>query len=119
MKQFVIVGTGTFGLEFIVIVILTFLPRLALFRKDAMEAYTKAPWLDLLLSVMIWIPWLVGGWRGGILGIIAAVIAQIVAMQLWIVLHEFVHRQSIRDSPRIDSFLNQKVGWWRNHIIVS
>jgi hypothetical protein len=116
MKEFAIVGTATFSLEVVAIAILTLLPRWGVLGKDITDAYTKAPWLDLLLSVMLWIPWLVGGWVEGILGIVAAVTAQIVVMQLWSFAHEFAHRQSIKKSSHIYSFLNQQFGWWRNHI---
>ncbi|AFZ33655.1 hypothetical protein Sta7437_0029 [Stanieria cyanosphaera PCC 7437] len=115
MNALTIVALVTFSLEITLILCLTFVPNLGLFGKNLIEAITKAPGLDLLVSLMLWIPWLIGALWGGIWGIMTAVAVQIATMQLWIFVHELVHRNVVR-GPRIVSFLNQQIGWWRNHI---
>jgi hypothetical protein len=114
-NSFLIIFTATFSLEVAIILMLTLMPRLGGLGKDIAESLTKAPWLDLILSVMLWIPWFIGGAFGGGIGIVAALVAQIVAMQLWCATHEGVHRQT-GEGRCIARFHNQRLGWWRNNL---
>jgi hypothetical protein len=91
------------------------MPRLGSLGKDISEACTKAPTLDLVVSVLTWLPWLFCGVVAGWLGFTGALVAQIGVMQLWIFGHELFHTDAVRDG-RIVSYLNQRFGWWRNHL---
>lgn len=110
-----ILFAAVLALEISLILLLTLMPRFGQFGKDLVEACTKAPWLDLVLSVMTLIPWAIGGLIAGWLGIVTTLVAQIGAMQLWIFSHELVHRDAIGGS-RIVKFHNRTIGWWRNNL---
>lgn len=68
-----------------------------------------------MLSLMIWVPWLICSITGGWLGFIGCLAGQILAMQLWIAIHEVIYAQ-YRQGPRINAYLNQRFGWWQNQL---
>src|SRR3989442_6840868 len=74
----------------------------------------RAPGLDLVVSVVTWIPptvlGIVLGWRG----VVGAIIGQVLGMLVWMFAHELANRK--RDGPRIVTFLNRTVGRLNNHI---
>jgi hypothetical protein len=115
MNILLITFTLIFTLEAILAIVLTVLPRLGYLGKDLSEACTKAPLLDFILSVMLWIPWLVGALMAGWFGLGITLVAQILVMQIWCFVHASIYRQSPQD-PRIYGFMNQKLGWWRNNL---
>ncbi|MBD2577653.1 hypothetical protein [Oscillatoria sp. FACHB-1406] len=115
MNSFLLVFAATFSLEVAIILMLALLPRLGGLGKDLLESFTKAPWLDVILSVMLWVPWLISGLIDGASGIFAALVAQITALQLWCALHELAHRQTTAGCG-IARFHNQRLGWWRNNL---
>lgn len=88
---------------------LSFLPR---FIK---EIVTRAPWLDGIVSLFTWIPWVVGasvqGWRG----FLAALMGQILTLTFWCMGHEWMYREHLK-GPRIVTVINRVVGRWRNHV---
>jgi hypothetical protein len=47
--------------------------------------------------------------------LVGTLLAQFVAMQLWIVIHESFHRAAVK-GPRIVGFINHRFGWWRNNL---
>ena len=98
------------------VLLLHLLPRLGEFGKNILERLTKAPGLDVIVSLLLWVPWLIGGLVAGWLGFIAAIAAQFLVMQLWSFVHELAHRQTAEGGSRIHSFMNQKFGWWRNNL---
>lgn len=102
------------GVSFLAL-LLTRLGKLGIPGKQMMAYFSQAPGLDVILSVLIWIPWLVTGLMGGIWGIVGAILGQVLAVQTWMFLHETLHRQ-VRPDPGIQSYLNQRYGWWRNHL---
>ena len=71
--------------------------------------------LDLALGLLIWIPWIAGFMTAGWSGLAAIVPGQILAMQLWIVWHEWSHRNALGE-PRIVGYLNNRYGWFRNNL---
>ncbi len=85
------------------------------------DALAKAPGLDVVVFFFTVAPQvvglLVGGLRGGLwcaLGWLAvAVVAQCVAMIVWMRLHEWAHPEAAA-GPRITKTLNAMVGPWRN-----
>jgi hypothetical protein len=115
MSTFTGTAITVFCLEAVWISLLMLIPRLGYLGKDISEACTKAPWLDLIVSVLIWLPWVVSGLISGWLGVAGALVGQIVVMHLWIFVHELAHRNAVQ-GVRIVSFLDQRFGWWRNHL---
>lgn len=115
MHEVVITCLIVICLEISLITLLMVMPKLGYFGKNISEACTKAPTLDLIVSTFTWIPWLIGGLVAGWGGFAGAVIGQIGAMQLWIFIHELIHRKP-PGKPRIVNYLNQRFGWWQNHL---
>jgi hypothetical protein len=116
MNDFTITFLAVVCLETLLISGLTLLSRLGESSKNISQAFTKAPLLDLIISTILWVPWLISGLIVGWLGIVAAIIAQITVMQIWSFLHELAHRQEVKKGSRIYRFMNQRFGWWRNNI---
>lgn len=114
-KELAHVSAATLVLEITFILLLSSMSRVGSFGKILSEACTRSPGLDFILSVIVWIPWLVGSLVAGWFGLVATLIGQIIAMQLWILLDELMHREA-RSGSRIVYFLNKQVGWWRNHL---
>ena len=50
------------------------------------------------------------GWAG----LAGAIVGQVAGVQIWIAIHETIHRKQIR-GVRIDKVLNRLIGRWRNH----
>lgn len=101
--------------EVLLFLLLTSMPSLGTWGKDAVDACTKTPMLDWLLSFIILVPWLIGGLTVRWGGIVASLLAQVLAMQLWIFYHEFLNR-NVAPGSRIARFHSQRIGWWRNHL---
>ena len=80
ISLFLTVVATIFGLEACLILGLTLMPRFGYLGKTITEACTRAPWLDLTLAVLIWLPWLVSGLVAGWLGFVATLVGQIAAM---------------------------------------
>ncbi len=106
---------ATCVLEVVVILLLTFLPRLGTVGKDLIEACRKAPYLDIILLIIIWVPWLGGTLLGGWLGFLTSLGGQLLVMQSWVFLHELAHPEAAK-SPRIARFLSQKFGLWKHYL---
>lgn len=115
MHLLIAVFIAVLSLEVAIATLLTLMPRLGWLGKDIAEAFTKAPWLDLILSTMLWIPWLLSTIIAGWLGLAASLLAQIVAMQLWCFSHELANRKAGHQS-RIIRFHDRYMGWWRNNL---
>ncbi|MGL6344370.1 MAG: hypothetical protein ACRC80_35135 [Waterburya sp.] len=101
--------------ETILLLFLHLMPRLGGFGEDMTAILTQAPGLDVIVSLFLWVPWVIGGIIDSWLGLIAAIAAQFLVMQSWIFVHELSHRKTASGS-RIHGFLNQKFGWWRNNV---
>lgn len=115
MSLSIFIFTAVFSLEVAIALILTLMPRLGGVGKDITETLTKAPGLDLILSVILWVPWVIAGQIGGWLGVLTSILAQIAAMQLWCFSHELAHRHAGHKSD-IARFHNQHAGWLRNNL---
>ena len=100
--------------------------------KALAEAMSRAPLLDLLVAWFTVMPgiagFFVGAQLGGngmwwnsllhaLIGTLAAIVGQVVAMQTWVFLHELAN-PAARKGPRILKVLNAKVGRFRNHSAV-
>ena len=115
LKVCATVSAATLTSEVTLISLLVIMPRLGKLGKTISEAFTRAPWLDLIILMLLPIPWLIGSLVAGWWGLAATIVGQITAMQLWIFFHESTHRSATGGS-RIVRFLNQEIGWWRNHL---
>jgi hypothetical protein len=95
--------------------LLHLLPRLGGAGKALSNWLCRAPGLDLVVSLLTWIPptslgiWL--GWRG----LVGSIAGQVVGMMVWMFAHEMLNMRHIR-GPRIVTFLNRTVGKVNNHI---
>jgi hypothetical protein len=91
MTTLILVFAAVFCLELILVLMLTLMPKLGGLGKDIIGAFTQTPWLDLLLSIMLWIPWLASVIIAGWSGLFSALLAQFIFMQLWCFIHELAH----------------------------
>jgi hypothetical protein len=95
-------------------IFLTVAPRLGGPGRRWASAAAKAPLLDVIVALLTWVPWvaasIVWGWRG----FVGSAVGQLVALGIWITLHEIAHWRAVR-GPRIVTFINRAVGRWRNH----
>jgi hypothetical protein len=80
MEQFLCVGGWIFG----GLVAAGVLTRVA---YAISERITKAPILDLFVSVFTWVPWVVGYLLGGWIGVLAGVVAQLVFLHAFCLVH--------------------------------
>ena len=115
MNVYVAISIATLTYEVAFISCLIALPRIGKLGKTISEAFTRAPGLDFIILMLVPIPWVIGSWVAGWLGLAATLVGQITAMQLWIFYHESIYLEATRDS-RIVHFLNKEIGWWRNHL---
>lgn len=51
------------------------------------EKISQAPWLDLFVSLFTWLPWVAGALLDGWLGVAAAVLAQLVFLHVFCLVH--------------------------------
>lgn len=94
---------------------LTIVPRLGGLGRSVGESFAKAPWLDLWVALLTWIPWLAGCWFWGWIGLAGSLLGQMLALGTWCLIHESMHREAAR-GPRIVKFINRSVGRWQNHL---
>jgi len=77
------------------------------------ELPAKAPLLDLIVGLLIWIPWIVGFYSWGLVGLGAILVGQFIGLQLFTILH--THLSGYR-GPKIRTTLDRIVGPTRNHL---
>ncbi len=117
----VLIGVYVCGGLLLLTVILHSVSMFGKIGRTTADWLCRAPALDVVVSTMTWAPgvaayfvaWLylgVNGWWG----VLAAVVGQLVALSLWVIAHEWVHREKVA-GPRIVKVLNRTVGRWRNH----
>lgn len=82
-------------------------------RKLA-DACTRAPTLDVIVAFFNFLPWIPAWAFAGWLGVLAAIVGQLIGLTLWIFFHELLNPNA-RSGPRIVKFLNRTVGRWQNH----
>lgn len=103
------------GGAFALAMLLTFSVRAGQGGRAIADVCARAPFLDIVVGLFTWIPWVAGaavlGWRG----VPAVLLGQVVALCGWVVVHELMHRRHVR-GPRIVKVLNKSVGRFRNHL---
>ena len=77
----------TLGLIFSALIVAGILTRIAF---AVTEAITKAPWLDLFVSLFTWIPWVAGAWLDGWSGFLAAIVAELLLLHLFCIVHRAI-----------------------------
>jgi len=97
---------------FFVIVVLAVIISIILIWKMT-EKIAFAPGLDLAISLLTWIPWVAALTFIGWLGVLACVIGQLVAMQIFCFIH---WRWSGHRGPSIGTTLNRIVGPVSNNV---
>lgn len=110
-------------------VVLHLIPKLGSAGKRCSDQLARAPLLDLIIAYFIAGPMLaglivgarteIGGntWLGALAGFLAAIVAQVIAVNLWTMAHELAHPRA-RRGPRIVTTLNRTVGPLRNFAAV-
>lgn len=77
------------------------------------EKIVRAPFLDILISVFTWIPWAVGFWLNGWIGVLSALFAQ------WLGIYVFcLMDRVIRGKPAdtLTAAQGRVIGPFRNHL---
>lgn len=78
------------------------------------DILARAPALDLVITYFTVAPWFIGWFSMGAVGLLGAIIGQVVAFAIWTMLHELANLKHVR-GPRIIKVLNRMVGRPRNH----
>ncbi len=112
---------GIAGTTFISLLLLAgvlhLVPCLGAVGRRISDAFCHAPLVDVILFLFTAAPNVVGavlwGWRGAF----AALAGQLLALWVWIILHELTHPRA-RKGPRIYRTLDRIVGTVRNHLAV-
>ena len=97
--------------------ILHLLPKLGPAGKAISRSLCQGFGLDLMITYFTVTPMIVGPILLGWLGLLAAMVGQVVGLLVWTQLHELAH-PAARKGPRIVHALNRSVGRWRNHTAV-
>ena len=100
--------------ELLFVGLLHLLPRLGQAGAAISDACTRAPMLDLVVSLLTWVPWLIAGCAAGWFGVLGAVVGQAVVLFAWTSLHEMMHREAV-NGPRLVKVMNRTVGRWNNY----
>jgi len=95
--------------------VLISLPRLGGPGSKSLALLCRAPGLDVLVSLLTWVPWVAGAWLAGPAGFVGVLVGQSAGLTAWVMIHELIHRKAVR-GPRIVKTLNKIVGRWRNHV---
>src|SRR5450631_1811525 len=75
-------------------------PRLGPTGRRVAESFCRAPGLDLVITYFTVLPLILGPVVGGWFGLLAAIIGQVIGLQVWEAIHEAVHRDAVQ-GPRI------------------
>lgn len=76
-------------------------------------AIARAPLLDVVVSLVTWIPWVVAAIDGGWIGLFGCIVGQFIGLQTFIILHELAHPGR---TSTIRAALDRYVGPVRNHL---
>lgn len=102
-------GEGLFAL------LLTVGLRLVPGRSRITHAISRAPLLDIVVSLLTWVPWVAGASVAGWAGLAMAIVGQALVLTVWVLGHEASHPRACR-GPRIVKVLNRVVGRAPNHL---
>jgi hypothetical protein len=97
--------------------LLHLLPRLGSLGRWISGQCQHAPGLDGLVTIFTVLPWVLGAALFGWPGVAAGVAGQLVALHVWIFLHECANAKVVK-GPRILKVLNSRVGRFRHYTAV-
>ncbi len=97
--------------------ILHLLPRLGQVGASLSDFFCYAPGIDLALAYFMLLPLIVGSFLKGWNGLGMALVAEVSALLIWIVAHEFIHRKRLKEA-KIHRTMSHLFGGWRNHLAV-
>ena len=106
-RHFLIYASGSFA--FVLVIGLLCIA----FRR--VQALTRTPMLDVVLSLLTWVPWAACGRAGSWAGLLGCVLGQMIALYLWCFIHELMHKNT-PGGRTIANFIDRHVGRWRNHL---
>src|SRR5947199_9492951 len=95
--------------------LLYLIPRLGAAGTRIGAWLCRAPGLDLVVSLVTWIPPTVLGILLGWRGVVGSIIGQVLGMLVGMFADELANRKRV-NGPRIVTFLNRTVGRLNNHI---
>src|SRR4051794_5610821 len=104
MHAFLIAAGSTFAGLFLLVSFLSASSGLGSLARRFASAFTRAPLLDLMVSIFTWIPWLALGIPFGWRGILGSILGEMLTLFAWVFVHELTHREAAR-GPRIVKFL--------------
>ena len=93
------------------------LPRLGKLGKSISESFCQAPGIDLVLAYFMLAPIAIGSLVSGWTGVGIALIAELSVLWVWILAHEFAHRDQIQKG-QIAHTMSGIFGAWRNHLAI-
>ncbi len=103
-------AAGVLGLA----ILLMALGALGRLGRAVLDVLCRAPLLDVIVAGFTIAPWAPGAYFGGWLGLLAALVGQLAALSVWVIMHEWLYREAAA-GPRIVKVINRAVGRWRNH----
>jgi hypothetical protein len=116
MNQLVWLYAYLVGLLIVGAGFLHLLSHLGAVGEKTSQWFCSAPGVDLALAYFMLLPlmvaWFLATWQG----LAVALLAELSALWLWIMLHELAHRQ--KSQAKIHRQLSSTVGAWRNHLAV-
>lgn len=93
------------------------LPYLGKLGKQIADFCCYAPGIDLALAYFMLLPVAIGSLVSGWGGVGISILAELTVLWIWILAHEFAHRNS-KQKGQIFLTLSSIVGKWRNHLAV-
>jgi SUF system NifU family Fe-S assembly protein len=111
IESLLLIGAGTLALA----MGLTLLPWLPRVGQKFVDRLSYAPAVDVVIALLTVAPWLTGGLIWGWIGVAGALVGQVAALYLWIIIHELIHRQAAR-GPRLVRVHHRLVGRLRNQL---
>ena len=80
------------------------------------DGISRAPWLDLFISLFTWIPWAAGAWLSGWLGVLAAVVAQVVFLHAFCLVHRALRSLGTKKGRTLTDAQARLIGPVRNQL---
>lgn len=117
MGNLAVIFVDSFFLEAFIGALLSLAPKLGRFGQKIVDNCATTPWIDILITAILWMPWVFGIAAGGFRGFLVALVAQLTALNIWALVHGMAYSES-RKGPGIADFHNRRVGWLRNNIAV-
>jgi hypothetical protein len=109
MENLAIVFVDSFALEALIATLLSLAPKLGGLGQKIVGSCSTTPWIDILITTILWIPWLLGITVDGLRGLMAALAAQLIAVNMWALMHGMAYHGN-KQSSGIADFHNRRIG---------